>query len=229
MKTALLCLLLLLPGERPDKVYLRDNSDWWSRLSALADATPQSIETPATMFQILGVSLDEQGFSGIPAKFGSTVAVGRGDASEGRQQLCFASTDKRVHLVFEQGEVHYAYYIFYGGADWNGSQYCRKSTLVVDDSGNAAGIHLGMSPAEVRAILGKPTASHQGISNQSGMRYARLTRTKLDAEEKARIRERSPQVSEAELNAEYEVSVEIETRFTGSRLTYLAVVRSETN
>jgi hypothetical protein len=205
MKTALACLLLLLPAKKPDTIYLRDDSDWWSKLSILLDTEGETQETPVAVLKIAGVSLDQQSFSTIPAIVGQTVAVSRGDASTGRKQYCYASSDRSAHLVFEEGEVYHAYYLFARGNDWNGSKYCSKSEALSAATSNAAGVHLGMSPAEVQAILGKPL-----IADPRTLIYLRQTKRPFSTQPYA-----------------YDVVVHIEARFSGSKLMYLAVVKSE--
>ncbi len=176
-------------------------------MSILPDSESQKVETPPAVLQIAGISLDHEGFSSIPVKLGETVAVSRGDASTGRKQFCFASSKKSVHLIFEEGEVHYAYFLFAGGKDWNGSRYCHRSELVSQATGNAAGIHLGMSPAQVQDILGEPL-----IAAADKIIYSRVTKKATTPPDQY-----------------YDVVVQIEGRFTASKLVYFAVVKSEIN
>lgn len=96
-----------------------DNSDWWSLTRDVGgpDVQPQKRVPAASNFSILGVALgDPQGVQ-LAAKLGKAVIVGRGDAATARAQMCYVSvtSSPAVHLIFEQGEVDYAFYLFSGG------------------------------------------------------------------------------------------------------------------
>ena len=149
----------LLPG------YTSDKSDWWSQLGrddANQGVTAQKREPAVSNFRILGIDLGGDDTLGrAAAKLGKAQRVQRGDASTGRSQICYASVQdrpKRIHLVFESGEVSDWFYLFADGPDWKGSDLCVKSNLVTENLSVASGLHLGQTPAEVKAILGKPSA-----------------------------------------------------------------------
>ncbi|MGZ4858586.1 MAG: hypothetical protein ACXV8M_03435 [Candidatus Angelobacter sp.] len=228
MAKSLFCLLLLIAQspKLPDHVYLRDNSDWWSTFTRAGNIEPQKIDTSDGNFRILGISLDEGGFSEIPAKFGKATEVSRGDASTGRRQFCYASVDNALHLVFEKGELDYSFYLFSGGPAWKGNEYCLKSSFVSSDISTASGLHLGMSPTDVEAILGKSNAA-----TGDTLVYSRSIRKETSQKDLKKIRERSPNMSEAELSNYrfYDLNVSIEARFAESRLIYLGIAKSETD
>jgi hypothetical protein len=226
MVKTLFCLLLLIAqsSNTPDHVYLRDSSDWWSPFTRAGNVQPQQTDTPDVNFRILGVALDEDGFSKIPTKLGKTTEVSRGDASTGRRQFCYASVDNELHLVFEKGELDYSFYLFSGGPKWKGSEYCLTSSLVSRDLSTASGLHLGMSPADMEAILGKPNAA-----TGTALIYSRSTRKETSKEDLKKIRESSPNMSEAELSSYRfsDLDVSIEARFAKSKLIYLGIAKSE--
>jgi hypothetical protein len=104
-----------------------ENGPYWP------DVKLKAIRTPASSLEILGISLLSQYLSKeFTQKLGSTQEISRGDAANGRQQSCYvsANTKTKVYLIFEFGEVTSAFYVFAGGADWNGSKYCKPSRLV---------------------------------------------------------------------------------------------------
>src|SRR5215467_6799258 len=117
-------LLLLFLGfssawpviQENDVVSLPDNSDWWSqnRTSEPDEVQPKEREFPGSAFRVLGVNLGEKMFSQASSRLGKATPVQRGDASTGRLQACYVSLggQKNVHLIFEQGEVNFAFYMF---------------------------------------------------------------------------------------------------------------------
>jgi len=60
-------------------------------------------------------------FERAAAKLGISAIIERGDASTGRSQACYVSArdGAKVHLIFEQGEVDFTYYMFVGGPAWD--------------------------------------------------------------------------------------------------------------
>jgi len=151
---------LLPPG------YTYDKSDWWSQLRR-GDADPgvtvQKRETAVSNFRILGIDQgDKDTFGKAASKLGKAQNVQRGDASTGRSQICYTSLQdhpKKIHLVFESGEVSDLFYLFADGPDWKGSDLCVKSISVTKNLSVASGLRLGQTPAEVKAILGEPSAA----------------------------------------------------------------------
>jgi hypothetical protein len=224
-KILVLLLLIAQSPNVPDHVYLRDNSDWWSTFARAGNVKPQPLDTPNVNFQILGVSLDEGGFSKILTKLGKVTEVSRGDASTGRRQFCYASVDNKLHLIFEKGELDYSFYLFSGGPTWKGSEYCLKSTLISKDIGTASGLHLAMNAADLKTILGKPNAS-----TIDTLVYSRESRKETSEEDLKKVREKSPHMSEEELSRYRfsDIDVTIEARFAASRLIYLGIAKSET-
>jgi len=224
----LLVLLLLLPqlSSQSEQARSRANSDWWSVLIHERTIKSQKLDTPDANFQVLGVTLDEPGFSNLTTRLGQATRVTRGDAATGRSYQCYVSNDNATHLIFEKGEISYAFYLFSGGPDWKGSQLCTRSAAIARQTGSGSGLHLGMSPSEVETILGQPN-----ISAADTFTYSRVVRKETPAEELKRIQERSPRMSAEELQGYrfYDLSVFIQARFTDGKLTYLAVMKSETS
>src|SRR5579863_607028 len=143
-------------------IRINDDSDWWSggrTLDSDDTITVQKREIAGTNFRILGIELSEAMFRQARSMLGEATLIERGDAATGRQQTCYVSGENgdRVHLVFESGEVDFTFYLFANGANWNGSEYCARSNQVSKTSSTASGLHLGQTPAQVMAILGKPS------------------------------------------------------------------------
>ena len=90
----------------------------------------------------------------------------------------------------------------------------------------ASGLRLGQSPAEVKAILGKPSAV---IGNK--IIYSFAFEKKTSPNDFDKLRQQHAELSEEDLHRDYEsysVGVYIEARFTQSKLSYLAVSKAET-
>jgi hypothetical protein len=218
------------PSQGGPPGYTNDNSDWWSRIKtddASIGIAAQKREPSASNFRILGLDLGDDLFGKATAKLGKAQQVERGDASTGRSQACYSSVQDhpRIHLVFEKGEVADSFYLFADGPDWKGSNFCFRSNLVTENLSIASGLRLGQTPAEVKAILGKPSAS---IGNK--IVYSFEVQKKTPVGDFDRLRQRYPELSDEELHREYEfysLGVYVEARFAQSKLTYLAVLKTE--
>lgn len=141
-----------------------NDSDWWSVLRGPDENIKfQKREINGCNFQILGIALGEQLFPKAMAKFGKALTVSRGDASTGRDQLCYVSGSgkDKVYLIFETGEVNYTFYLFRDGEPWSGMDRCVASRLVSSQISTASGLHPGQTEPEVTAILGKPNSRCQ--------------------------------------------------------------------
>jgi hypothetical protein len=229
---SLFSLPLAGPATQTDsRLHLRDNSDWWS--DGKSDDSDESIETqerklPDSNFQILAIQLGEETFSRAAVRLGNTTLVERGDGAGGRTQACYVSAEgpEKIHLVFEQGEVDYAFYLFAGGLTWSGSEKCRPSKLISQGLLTGSGIKLGQTPAEIISILGKPSAR-----SEKELVYFVHSKEKASAEDLKRTREQYPQLSEKEFHDSYDfydLGAFIDARFVGGKLTYLAVLKTET-
>src|SRR5579859_1552879 len=143
------------------RVSLHDNSDWWSGSRAIESGENikiQERELASSNFRILGIHLNEDMFKQAAAKLGPATIIQRGDAATGRAQACYVSDqDTKIHLILEQDEVSFTFYLFSDGRPWDGSDQCAHSHLVSAGLSAASGLHLGQTPSEVTAILGEPS------------------------------------------------------------------------
>jgi hypothetical protein len=230
------CLLLVFPlvglTTQADDTVRLDNSDWWST-SRSSDSgeeiKTQERELASPNFRVLGVTLGESMFSRAATKLGKATTVERGDASTGRRQVCYSSLgpQEKVHLIFEQGEVGYTFYLFAGGPAWEGADRCVASNAISRSLATASGLHLGMTPAQVIAILGKPTKRRE-----NELVYSFLIRKKTSPKDLKEARERNPEMSEKDFQsnyAYYDLGTGVVAKFLDSKLTYLAVSKVESN
>lgn len=228
IRSTLFLAILLLPAVLPSQKTMKDvttydNSDWWSIIRANADEEilrPEKKDVEESNFRILGVEVGTDELGAIQAKLGKAAVVTRGDAASGRSQICYRSEDRKTYLAFESGEVEYTFYLFTRGQDWMGSDLCAKSKLVTSDVSTLSGLHLGQSPAQVKAILSKPTKS---LPN-GDLVYLRSIRKRWTPADLKRIRKYNPDVSDF-----YDMYAHIVARFSDSKLTYLGALKSETD
>jgi hypothetical protein len=193
--------------------YIHDNSDWWSFYVGNSETMRVEVQhrLPApSNFQILGVTLEKGHpavFQNVIAKLGEATVTSRSDGADGRDQVCYVSSGgaEKVHLIFEKGDIIDSFYLFSGGPDWTGSDRCVISNLISESLGTASGIHLGQSRKEVETMLGRPSAT-----------YDKRTLYSFEGE----------QTREALV---WTIDARIDARFEDSKLTYLAVTRSEVN
>ena len=169
-----------------------DNSDWWS-INRSPDPddniNPETREFAKSNFQILGIDLNDAMFTKAVSRLGTTTFVVRGDASTARRQACYISSDggQGVHLIFEQGEVDYTFYVFSDGPVWNGSDRCLTSKRISLSLATSSGLRLGQTSAQVIAILGKPTIEHK-----NELTYFFSVYKKTSAEDLKQARQRNP-------------------------------------
>jgi hypothetical protein len=224
-----------------------------------ADDSPlQDREISSANFRILGVELSPAMFKPIEEKFGSIHTVLRGDASSGRSQACYVSTDvkSKIHLIFEQGEVGSSMYLFAGGPDWYGSNRCIPSKLVSEKLTTASGLRLGLSPAKLLAILGQPSDceipvpfttsidtdlkgipfpcdGHRPVteSAETRLRYSFHKAKSLTEPECAKALRIEPERTpqDAQNRCVYDLNAGVDAYFTNGRLSFLAVSVAETN
>ena len=219
-----------LAGQTGRLVHMPDNSDWWSSpLNSNFEESmePQKRELAKTNFQVLGITLGENMLSSAARKLGRVTIVERGDASTGRSQACYTSAgaEDKVHLIFEEGEVEYTFFLFAGGPTWEGANYCLASKAISRSVATASGLRLGQSPAEVIAILGKPTNQRKNV-----LVYSFSVRKKASPQDLKEARERNPDMSEKEIQEHYgyyDLGTGVVAKFADSKLIYLAVSKVE--
>lgn len=225
---------LISPAISQQKPVRLDSSDWWSytRQEEIPPSHPaeptkdQSRDPGENNFQIAGIALGElSDFSGARSKLGEATEVERGDAASGRNQICFVSDSASVHLIFELGEVNSAVYLFEGGPKWQGSELCSFSNKVSENTSTASGLRLGVTPSQVKRILGEAN-----IETPEKLIYHFGYKRKTTPEELAQLHKDHPDASDSELRDwKYaDAEVYVETRFGSGKLNYLAISKSET-
>jgi len=228
-----LLLCFPLPGraaQTDDAVRLYENSDWWSirqRSDSEEIIKTQERELGRPNFQVLGVNLGETMISRAAAKLGKATVIERGDASTGRQQACYASpaSQGKVYLIFEEGELGYTFYLFVGGPAWEGADRCVPSKAISRSLATASGLHLGQTPAQVVAILGKPTRQRE-----NELVYSFLVKKKTSPQDLKEARKRYPDMSDKDFQESfgyYDLGTGVVAKFADSKLIYLAVSKVE--
>jgi hypothetical protein len=236
-RSALIILLTSCPLVGPVPTWGRgvpqqDNSDWWSQLRGDDDEADMKAETrqfKESNFRILGIDLSETMFSKANERLGLATTIQRGDASSGRTQACYVSSsnNEQIHLIFEQGEVVFGFYLFADGPAWHGSDRCLSSSKISRNVATGAGVRLGQTRGQVIAVLGRPTSEGKNV-----LRYSFSVRKKASPEDLRQARHYHPELDDKDLLKDYgfyDLNAGITARFEHGKLTYLAVSKSETN
>jgi hypothetical protein len=196
-----------------------DDSDWWSRFkSDSLEVTRVEKEVAPGTLRIAGFNIDDE-FEDIAARLGKATVAERSF----QEQVCYVSTDAKhkVYLIFEVDELGSNFYLFSGGEAWRGRNLCRKTSQVSVQTHTASGLRLGLLPSEVQLILGPPDAVAA-----DRFAYSRVVQHHTSAAEFARRRKMYPDSSDQQAHAEldtFEQYIDIDIRFTDSRLSYLSV------
>jgi hypothetical protein len=235
---ASLMFLLLSPAvSAPRATDVPDeDSDWRAAVTGktadISDpqAHTQHRELPAANFTILGVSLGPGEITQAAQKIGKTNALAMGDGAFTSSQACYVPSGKAndIHLIFaEDGEHVGASIILFGaGHSWNGTPLCAKSPLISRAISTANGLRLGLTPAEVQAILGQPSKAAP-----DRLEYILQVRKKTSAAKLNLMRQAQQYMSDAEFHRSYDfynTDEHIVARFSGSKLNYLSVTRIQT-
>jgi len=209
-----------------------DDSDWWSILRSPEEPIGgkfQQREIANANFRITGVFLRDYSLEAIERVMGVAPTTGRGDASTGREQACYVSSDAAhpTYLIFEQGEVNAAFYLFSETTPWNGRNLCVSSKRVSTNVRTNSGLHLAQTPEEVVKILGEPS-ERRG----DALYYLLHVEKKTPPDQFARVRAQHPELSEKQLHDDYDrydLTVFICAKFRRSSMVYLAVSVAETS
>lgn len=209
---------------------LRDQTDWWSISNESfrqANVKAKNENIVAGTFEIAGVDLGSDQFRKLATKMGKAPIIERGDASTGRQQVCYIAADGpvKIYLIFEFGEDDSAFYLFSDGGDWIGQRLCVRIRQVSMSLGTSSGLRLGLTRAEVEAILGKADAAFGDRSV-----YSREVQKKTTPAEFEKLREEYPEpLSDKVAHEEFDfhpIDMYVEARFGKSGMSYPAVSQS---
>jgi hypothetical protein len=222
--------LFLAAEDASLSVRLADRSDWWSVLNEnfyWHIEKPKSEELSEDNFDLAGIKFEnDPSFRGIRSKFGRAISASRGNASSGRQQICYSSSQNPpAHLIFEQGESNLSFYLVAGGQSWNGEALCLESSQLSASLRTKSGLGLGMSPAEVEQILGKAD-----LSDPARLIYQREVERRTPDAKLVELRNEHSDSSEKDFHENYDtydLELYIEARFTDGKLTFLAVSKAE--
>ncbi len=224
---ACLCTFQSVDGQT---VQLRDRTDWWSINNENfrpEDVKARNENIALETFEIAGVYLGQDQFKDIAMKMGKAPIAERGDASTGREQVCYVASEapSNVYLIFEFGADESIFYLFTDGKVWNGERLCVKTKQISMSSGTKSGLRLGITRAEAERILGKPDAVFD-----NKIVYSREVRQKHTPAQFETLRKDYGDHLTDKLAHEkfdfYTEAIYIEARFSKSGLNYLAVSKS---
>ena len=225
-----LLLLLFAVPTVGQAIRLKDQTDWWSingETFRREDVKPRAEKITAGTFEISGIALGNEQFRIAAAEFGKAPVVQRGDASTGRQQVCYVggAGSRKVYLIFEFGEDESVFYLFGDGPVWRGRSFCVAARQLSTSIGTDSGLKLGLAPTQVEAILGVADVAHA-----DKLVYVREVRQKTTSTQFEQLRREYPQpLSDSEAHEKfdfYSSQIYIEARFGKDGLNYLAVSTS---
>lgn len=201
----------------PPRATIPDDSDWWSLVipRGAVLGTARGEEPPIADFTILGIDLGPGSFKDVIPALGTATVVMRGEQAEGREQLCYKSSDGTTRVVFERGEAGEAFYLIGAGPDWNGSSRCVVSPMVTASLATQSGLKLGLSQVEIEHILGDPSANTPGKSEWLWTGQFAMTPEQL---KRIRAREPSLEIKDSDVaNMKHNLSAVIEVTYTDGR------------
>jgi hypothetical protein len=177
----------------------------------------QHREIPRTNFQISGVDLasKEEVLQQATKSFGDTPSVSSGDASTSNEQVCYMSSVEydNTHLIFGRGEVDSSLILSSDGSVWKGNQICTRSGKVTRKLATDSGLYLGLTQAQVIAILGLATRKSQNVQqHKDALIYSVESKKK-----------------QGETSTFYYLSVNVEAQFVNDSLTRLTISWSLTD
>jgi hypothetical protein len=213
-------------------VPLKDRSDWWSINNERFHPPNVKVRNGSVAvgtFQIAGVELGSSSqFDRLAAQMGKAPVAERGDASTGRQQVCYMATEgpRNVYLIFEFGSAEQSsFYLFSDGQDWVGQKLCVRTNKISLNSATASGLKLGLRPAEVEAILGRADAAMADRFVYLREMLQRTTPAEFELLRKDYPVRLTDKAAHEEFDF-YSVQVYVEARFGKSGMNYLAVSKS---
>jgi hypothetical protein len=210
----------------------KDESDWWSELNPNTETFDGQIQKrvfKADNLYILGLTpLAKESDDWLRAKLGPADGIFRGDGGNSRVQVCYTSVKRDVYLISESGETNLGFYVLARLQPWRGQELCRVSSMVTKGIATRSGLRIGLTPSQVKAILGRPSVERRGL-----LYYASEVKIPTSPGTLEEFIKRNPSYSKTDivndLPEHYDLSVSVTIRFTAGRLTYLHVDKSEIN
>jgi hypothetical protein len=167
-----LCLFVLFPivsihGQSQSEVAPPAKSDTYAVTVDGKKLRVQHREIEAANFRISGVDLasKEEVLQQATRLFGKSTSVSSGDASTSYEEVCYqsATENDNTHLIFGRGEVDSSLILSSDSSVWKGNQICTRSGKITRNIATDSGLHLGLTQAQVIAILGLATRHSQDV------------------------------------------------------------------
>ena len=233
ISAAVVLALLISPLVAQDtssSVRLGDRSDWWSVLNEnfeWPNNKAKGDELAPANFEIAGVNLEADApFRNLRERFGWAISAIRSKGNNAREQFCYVfGQSASGRLVFEHGESNQSFYLFNEGQPWNGQALCAGSTQLTPALRTKSGLGLGISPAQVEQVLGKPD-----FTSPNRFVYYRDIEKHTPDDKLAQLRTEHSDLADKDFHDNYDsydLELYIEVRFTDGKLTYLAVSKGE--
>ncbi len=171
---------------------------------------------------VLGVTAGARTIEWVMAKLGNAVPFNRGTKERPLMAICYASNIDNTRVLFVAGprgvrdqitEIQ----LISEDVRFDDAPRCVRTTYVSKDIATGSGLKLGMTPAEIKALLGPPTDESPGFLGYEFHVERRLTEAEVE-----RIEKRWPDVRKYPY---HDVSSSVEARFAGKRLKRLDLYR----
>jgi len=208
---SLLILIASIHGQTQSEVAPPAKSDTSAVTADGKKLRVQNREVAGTNFRISGVDLasGEEVLLQATKLFGKSPSVSSGDASTSYRRVCYrsATENDNTYLTFGQGEVDSTFVLSSDSSVWKGNHICNRSRKITRNVATDSGLHLGLTQAQVIAILGLATRHSQNIrQHRDALIYSLEVRKKADV-----------------------LVVNIDTQFVDDSLTRLAISWSSQN
>jgi len=173
---ACFCLVALIPvvsthGQMSPEIAPPAKSDTYAVTVDGKRLRVQHREIAGTNFRLSGVDLasKEEVLQQAAKLFGKSPSVLSGDASTSNEQICYrsATENDNTYLIFGRGEVDSSLILSSDGSVWKGDHICTRSGKVTRSMATDSGLSLGLTQAQVIAILGLATRHNQDIQMHS--------------------------------------------------------------
>lgn len=203
----------------------------WPALLSVAIAAPsQCMASPqeAERFtRIAGFSLaDLPSFEGYARKLGASPVESSGDAGEFDTRVCYRSVEGGSVVELFHGEVDWGFSVHVPRPQ---DEKCPIAQALTADQLNIAGVALGMTIAQYRALAGKPSGVVRGHRIKNVFEYTHvLTDAELSEMIERHQRSGYPAQDREELR-HWDVEITLSAAFLAGHLTSFTVDRVETN
>lgn len=231
----LLILVVSLHGQTQPEVAPTAKSDTYAVTADGKKLRVQNREVAGTNFRISGVDLasDEGVLLQATKQFGKSPGVSSGDASTSNEEVCYRSATENddTYLIFGRGEVDSSFILSSDSSGWKRNPLCKRSEQITRNVATDSGLHLGLTQAQVIAILGLATRHSQNTQqHRDVLIYSMETKKQTDPQKLERWWQQKTKETPAASREEflenwetYHLEVNVDAQFANDSLTRLTI------